>query len=55
MQSSIANNWMDDVTDPSDWKDDFALLRNLDASLRCDLCFVCIAPEIFWRSLQDRS
>ncbi|GAC95700.1 hypothetical protein PHSY_003276 [Pseudozyma hubeiensis SY62] len=38
MQSSVAT-LMDDVTDPSDWKDGFALLRNLDASLRCDLCF----------------
>ncbi|SNX84832.1 related to postreplication repair protein uvsH/nuvA [Melanopsichium pennsylvanicum] len=38
MQASVAA-LMDDVTDPSDWKKDFAILRNLDASLRCDLCF----------------
>lgn len=31
---------LDDVTDPSDWKHDFAVFRELDASLRCDLCFV---------------
>ncbi|SPO26288.1 related to postreplication repair protein uvsH/nuvA [Ustilago trichophora] len=24
---------------PSDWNNDFSILRNLDASLRCDLCF----------------
>ncbi len=30
---------MDDVTDPSDWHHDFTALRNLDACLRCDLCF----------------
>ncbi|CBQ71540.1 related to postreplication repair protein uvsH/nuvA [Sporisorium reilianum SRZ2] len=38
MQSSVAT-LLDDVTDPSDWQADFAILRNLDASLRCDLCF----------------
>lgn len=40
---ALAASLMDDVTDPSDWKQDFAILRNLDASLRCDLCFVCTA------------
>lgn len=38
MQTSVANSF-DDVTDPSDWQGDFVILRNLDASLRCDLCF----------------
>ncbi|CDU25615.1 related to postreplication repair protein uvsH/nuvA [Sporisorium scitamineum] len=38
MQTSVANLF-DDVTDPSDWQDDFVILKNLDASLRCDLCF----------------
>lgn len=38
MQNTVAS-LMDDVTDPTDWKDDFEILRNLDASLRCDLCF----------------
>lgn len=26
--------------DPSDWGEEFHFLRNLDASLRCDLCYV---------------
>ncbi|TKY86337.1 hypothetical protein EX895_004486 [Sporisorium graminicola] len=38
MQTSVAHSF-DDVTDPSDWLDDFVTLKNLDASLRCDLCF----------------
>ncbi|KAJ1573601.1 hypothetical protein NDA11_007534 [Ustilago hordei] len=38
MQATVAH-LMDHVTDPSDWKEDFTVLRNLDASLRCDLCF----------------
>ncbi|KAJ1025561.1 hypothetical protein NDA18_003904 [Ustilago nuda] len=38
MQETVAH-LMDHVTDPSDWKEDFTVLRNLDASLRCDLCF----------------
>ncbi|PWZ02039.1 hypothetical protein BCV70DRAFT_185776 [Testicularia cyperi] len=30
---------MDEVTDPSDWHHDFTVLKELDSSLRCDLCF----------------
>lgn len=26
--------------DPTDWRGDFAFLRSMDASLRCDLCYV---------------
>ena len=39
MQATVAS-LMDEVTDPTDWNNDFDILRNLDASLRCDLCFV---------------
>lgn len=40
---SSSGAWqLDDADDPADWTDAFAFLREMDASLRCELCYVCV-------------
>ena len=39
--AAAAAAWnLDEADDPADWNESFRFLRDLDATLRCDLCYV---------------
>lgn len=37
---AVAEWQLDEADDPADWDNNHSFLRNIDASLRCELCYV---------------